>query len=110
MIDGTFNDLENPLMGSTGTRFGRNFPLKHTYPETEPRLLTPNARTVSLDLHTREEFVPATTLNVLAAAWLQFEVHDWFSHGPANPDEAVADRRSPRAMPGRSARCGSARP
>ena len=87
MIDGTFNDLENPLMGSTGTRFGRNFPLKYTYPETEPRLLTPNARTVSLDLHTREEFVPATTLNVLAAAWLQFEVHDWFSHGPANPDD-----------------------
>ena len=31
---------------------------------------------------TRDEFIPATTLNVLAAAWIQFEVHDWFSHGP----------------------------
>jgi hypothetical protein len=25
--------------------------------------------------------LPATTLNVLAATWIQFEVHDWFSHG-----------------------------
>ena len=87
MIDGTFNDLENPLMGSTGTRFGRNFPLEHTYPEQEPQLHTPDARKVSLELHTRDEFVPATTLNVLAAAWLQFEVHDWFSHGPNDPDD-----------------------
>ena len=87
MIDGTFNDLEHPLMGSEGTRFGRNVPLEFTFPETEPRLLTPSARTVSLELHTRERFVPATTLNVLAAAWLQFEVHDWFSHGPNDPDD-----------------------
>ena len=86
-IDGTFNDLENPYMGSTGTRFGRNVPLEYTFPETEPRLLTPNPRHVSLELHTRDEFVPATTLNVLAAAWLQFEVHDWFSHGPNDPDD-----------------------
>ena len=54
---------------------------------SEPRLLTPNPRTVSLELHTRDEFMPATTLNVLAAAWLQFEVHDWFSHGPNDLDE-----------------------
>ena len=74
-------------MGSTGTRFGRNFPLEHTYPEQDPRLHTPDARKVSLELHTRDEFVPATTLNVLAAAWLQFEVHDWFSHGPNDPDD-----------------------
>jgi hypothetical protein len=87
MIDGTFNDLENPLMGSTGTRFGRNFPLEHTHPEKDPQLHTPDARKVSLELHTRDEFVPATTLNVLAAAWLQFEVHDWFSHGPNDPND-----------------------
>ncbi|MGH2395226.1 MAG: peroxidase family protein, partial [Candidatus Limnocylindria bacterium] len=30
---------------------------------------------------TRDRFLPATTLNVLAAAWIQFEVHDWLSHG-----------------------------
>ena len=38
-------------MGSAGTRFGRNVPLEHTYPETEPRLLTPNPRAVSRELH-----------------------------------------------------------
>jgi Animal haem peroxidase len=86
MIDGTFNDLDHPLMGSEGTRFGRNFPPEHTFPEREPMLMTPNPRTVSLELHTRDELTPATTLNVLAAAWLQFEVHDWFSHGPADMD------------------------
>jgi hypothetical protein len=69
-------------MGSVGCRFGRNVPLELTYPEPELRLMTPNPRDVSRELLTREEFQPATTLNVLAAAWLQFEVHDWFDHGP----------------------------
>ena len=36
---------------------------------------------ISRELLTRREFIPATTLNLLAGAWLQFEVHDWFSHG-----------------------------
>src|SRR6266446_2640848 len=38
--DGTYNDLADPLMGSTGTRFGRNVPLEHTFPEEEPRFST----------------------------------------------------------------------
>src|SRR3954447_21362112 len=76
--DGTFNDLSNPRMGAAGTRFGRNVPLEYTYPEPEPAILSPSPRTVSLDLLTRDTFVPATTLNVLAAAWLQFMIRDWF--------------------------------
>ena len=44
-------------------------------------MLKPNPRTISRELLARREFIPATTLNVLAAAWLQFEVHDWMSHG-----------------------------
>ena len=64
--------------------FGRNVPPAETAPLD---VLTPNPRTVSLELLTRERFVPATTLNVLAAAWLQFEVHDWFSHGSNEPDD-----------------------
>ncbi len=84
--DGTYNDLENPRMGSAGTRFGRNVPLEETYPEPEPDILTPNPRTVSRELLTRDTFHPATTLNVLAAAWLQFMIRDWFSHG-ASPKE-----------------------
>ena len=79
--DGTLNDPGRPLMGSIGTRFGRNVPLDETRREPEEELLDPNPRTISRELMTRERFVPATTLNVLAAAWIQFEVHDWFSHG-----------------------------
>jgi hypothetical protein len=78
-LDGTFNNLDDPLMGSLGSRFGRNVPLEHTVREKNP--LEPNPRTVSRELLTRKEFIPATTLNLLAGAWIQFEVHDWFSHG-----------------------------
>jgi len=85
-VDGVYNDLENPLMGAAGTRFGRNVPLEETYPEPMPRLLEPNPRTVSRELLTREEFIPATTLNVIAAAWIQFEVHDWVFHGPSEDE------------------------
>jgi hypothetical protein len=84
-LDGTYNDLENPAMGSIGTRFGRNAPLSFTYPDTT-RVLTPNPRTVSRELLTRDRFVPATSLNMLAAAWLQFMIHDWLSHGKNEKD------------------------
>jgi hypothetical protein len=43
--------------------------------------MRPNPRTVSRELLSRDTFKPATTLNLLAAAWLQFMVHDWLSHG-----------------------------
>ena len=82
-LDGTFNNLEDPLMGSLGSRFGRNVPLEYTVKEKDP--LEPNPRAVSRELLTRKKFIPATTLNLLAGAWLQFEVHDWFSHGPTSP-------------------------
>ena len=78
-LDGTFNNLDDPLMGSLGSRFGRNVPLSVTVREKDP--LEPNPRVVSRELLTRKEFIPATTLNLLAGAWIQFEVHDWFSHG-----------------------------
>ena len=68
-------------MGMAGSRFGRNVPIEYTYPEPEPAILSPNPRTVSLELLTRHQFQPATTVNMLAAAWVQFMVRDWFSHG-----------------------------
>jgi len=77
--DGTENDLKCPRMGSAGMRFGRNVPLSETFPDTA-NLMTPNPRRVSLELLTRTDFKPATFLNVLAAAWIQFQVHDWFVH------------------------------
>jgi hypothetical protein len=86
-VDGSYNDLESPAMGMIGARFGRNVPIDRTYPEELPGLLEPSPRLVSRRLLTREEFKPATIVNVLAGAWLQFEVHDWFSHGKNLPEE-----------------------
>jgi len=77
--DGTYNDLKCPRMGSTGMRFGRNVPLSEAFPDTA-NLLKPSPRQVSLELLTRTTFQPATILNVIAAAWIQFMVHDWFMH------------------------------
>lgn len=84
--DGTFNDLKCPFMGSAGARFGRNVPLEETWPEPDVDILTPSPRVVSVELLTRREFTPATTLNLLAAAWLQFQIRDWFSHGKSVKD------------------------
>ncbi len=80
--DGTYNDLTLPRMGAAGTRFGRNIPLEHAWPEPEPALLEPSPRVISNRLLARQEFVPARSLNLLAAAWIQFMTHDWFDHGP----------------------------
>ncbi len=116
-IDGTYNDLEDPLMGGLGSRFGRNVPPEHAFPDPDDLLLEPNPRRVSLELLTRKEFIPATTLNLLAGAWIQFEVHDWFSHGqnetenpwrvdlaaddpwPQHPMEIQRTRQDPSADP-----------
>lgn len=85
--DGRWNDLDNPDMGSAGATFSRNVDPRRIRPEKRPRLLDPNPREVSLELMTRDSFKPATTLNVLAAAWIQFENHNWFFHGRGTPDE-----------------------
>ena len=63
-----------------GARFGRNVPLKEAHPDLQ-NLLTPSPRVISNKLLARDTFKPATILNLLAAAWIQFETHDWFNHG-----------------------------
>ena len=74
--DGTFNDLSAPKMGSVEAVFGRN--LRPVY---RPDLFdTPNAMVVTEQLLKRETFLPATIVNILAAAWIQFQVHDWVDH------------------------------
>ena len=35
---------------------------------------------VSRELLYREHFIPARSLNLLAASWIQFQVHDWVNH------------------------------
>lgn len=80
--DGKGNSLTMPKMGCSGMRFGRNFPRKYCEKPTEQELWTPNPRLVSEAFMARKqgEFKPATTLNLLAAAWIQFQVHDWVFH------------------------------
>jgi hypothetical protein len=79
-VDGSFNDLASPTMGMARTRFGRNVPPREATPEQQPTLFEPNPRVISDELLLRDTFKPATSLNVLAAVWLQFETRDWFSH------------------------------
>ena len=117
--DGSFNDLQFPKMGAAGCRFGRNVPLKHTFPDA-PNLLIPNPRHVSRELMTREQFQPATFLNLMAASWIQFMVHDWFVHDrskseridiptAAGDDWGAPHIQVPRSVPDK-APAGSTRP
>jgi hypothetical protein len=80
--DGSWNNLANPKEGAAGTRFPRNVEKHSIRPEVGERLLTPNPREVSRKLLTRksdDKTVPF--LNLLAASWIQFQNHDWVSHG-----------------------------
>jgi hypothetical protein len=78
--DGSFNDLAKPWMGMAGARFGRNMPLDQTFGEAPPTLFEPSPRLISNRLLARGAFQEVPHLNVLAAAWIQFMVHDWMSH------------------------------
>jgi hypothetical protein len=117
-LDGTYNDLSQPRMGMAGSRFGRNVPLDRTEPEPLPQMMEPSPREVSRALFTRTELIPATSVNALVAAWLQFMIHDWFSHGkgprenpwqipladddpwPVRPMPVMRTRPDPTAPPG----------
>lgn len=77
--EGTHNDLSNPAMGCRFSRLGRNMRTK-VPPDQEKELMTPNPFEISEKLLRRTDFKAATGLNLLAAAWIQFQVHDWFGH------------------------------
>jgi hypothetical protein len=117
-LDGSHNDLGQPRMGMAGSRFGRNVPLAHVEPDPRGRLMQPSPREVSRALLTRDELIPATSVNALAATWLQFMIKDWFSHGkgprenpweipltdedpwPDRPMRVMRTRPDPTAPPG----------
>lgn len=86
--DGSYNDLDHPEMGMAGSRFGRNVPLEAAIADGA-NLLKPSPRLVSQALLARKEFIPATILNLNAASWIQFQTHDWFSHGTNQPDHQI---------------------
>ncbi len=78
--DGSGTDPRRPHMGKAGTAFGRNVPPQAVV--TEPEIDTPDPRIVSdrlLKQHADHQQL-APSLNMLAAAWIQFQVHDWFDH------------------------------
>ncbi len=80
-IDGTCNDLTKTWMGAAGTRFQRNMDPTGAFSQAETTtLMSPNPRTISRELFTRDSEKPVPFLNMLAAAWIQFQVHDWFNH------------------------------
>lgn len=75
-FDGTYNDLADPKMGSVNATFGRMMPANYrpnTFDLPDPIL-------VSQQLLFRKAFIPARSLNMIAAAWIQFQVHDWVNH------------------------------
>ena len=86
--DGTFNDLSDPWMGAAGTGFGRNAPPSMTITHTK-KLLDPDPRLISRKLMARDSFKPAGIINTIAAAWIQFENHNWFFHGNGEPDKVI---------------------
>ncbi|KAF7290537.1 hypothetical protein MIND_01293600 [Mycena indigotica] len=97
-LSGVCNSLEVPAMGSVGTRFSRFVPINKTFGETTT-LFTPNPRTISQHLFKRQSFTPATSINLLAAAWIQFQTHDWFSHGAENDPNNLLVFQLPRDDP-----------
>ena len=100
--DGSWNDLTAPAMGMVGTRFGRNVPLDAVRRATDEEVLRPSPREVSRRLMTRERFDPAEGANSLVAAWLQFMIHDWFSHGPSPQDDPwIVELADDDSWPGR---------
>ncbi|MEV7544331.1 peroxidase family protein [Streptomyces sp. NPDC089915] len=79
--DGSGYDPYDEDMGRAGTRLDRNSPLELVHPDEDEELMAPSPREVSRRLLARRGFVPAPTLNLLAAAWIQFQNHGWANHG-----------------------------
>ena len=112
--NGSWNNLRDPMEGAAGTRFSRNVENGAIRPESGTRLLTPNPREVSRKLLTRGETMKEVSfLNLLAAAWIQFQTHDWVSHGenlqrdgheiPLSEDDEVRQKyRRKRLLVGRT--------
>jgi hypothetical protein len=91
--DGSCTHPTAPVMGSVGSRFSRNvkdtssLPARFARELDDGEIMKPNPLEVSrrllsrdLRLDQKSEYDRAP-VNVLAAAWIQFQNHDWFSHG-----------------------------
>jgi hypothetical protein len=85
--DGSWNNADDPMEGAAGTRFGRNIN-PNLCKVDEANLMNPNPREISRELMTRNEgFKAVPFLNMIAATWIQFQNHDWVSHGDNKTNE-----------------------
>ena len=73
--DGTFTNLQNPYIGTSGQPFGRYIPIIHNYELYDP---TPSTVADVFFTRYREKYVPGA--NLFVASWIQFMIHDWFNH------------------------------
>ena len=81
-------------MGAIGTPSGRNMRVDRDQADRG------NPRDVSDLLLTRDRFIPAPSLNMLAAAWIQFQVHNWANHRRFSVQERAGPSAPPRAERG----------
>jgi heme peroxidase len=97
ILSGENNDLSYPHMGCAGARFGRNVPRNFTEKPDWERMMTPHPREISNRLLARpnDKELKATSINLLAAAWIQFQVHDWFNHEREEADPYEIDMNDP---------------
>lgn len=80
--DGRCNDFNIPSMGMYRTRFGRNtnITIKQVLDKSN-NLLHPHPLKLSNLMERKNgRFVESPNINLLAAAWIQFQIHDWFRH------------------------------
>jgi hypothetical protein len=114
--DGSCNAPENPGEGAATTRFSRNIGFAQgnavideslskilgkdvNSATTDERnrawnqyVMSPNPRDVSMKLLARRNeggkpaFIPFESMNMIGASWIQFVIHDWYSHGDPTPD------------------------
>jgi cytochrome P450 len=86
--DGSWNDPSNPREGSANVRFPRNVDAEQTWPDHGARFADPNPAVISQELLSRGDagMKEVEFLNLLAAAWVQFMVHDWVSHRTYAPN------------------------
>jgi len=100
--DGSWNDLRkdddgryDPMVGAVWTRFFRNvggdLGLEATRPRENPATSPVSVRELSRGLLApKGPRAEVPFLNLWAAAWIQFMIHDWVSHG--TPDGDRVDR------------------
>lgn len=97
-IDGTCNDPRNPLMGAKLTRFGRNVSFKAARKydnDPDPSLIAAELlyrkNADSQTLEDKKDYRKAPFFNLIAASWIQFMTHDWFSHARKGSNDSSRD-------------------